>query len=222
MRSTLWLAVFGASGASGRALIDAALDRGHTVRAQCRAASTWTAPGSVEVFRGEPVDPVVARATVAGANAVVLLFGPRPPHRDVFCAAATRTVIEAMKHKEVHRLLCVTGAMAGVDTAHLTFPARLMAAAFRRSRPEVAADRDEQERLVRDSGLAWTLVKPPRLTHSPHVSGCSAAADARIGLRSSISRATLADFMLQAIEQNLHLGELAIPRGTLHVLHESN
>lgn len=218
MRAALKLAVFGASGATGRVFVTHALDRGHDVRAQCRPGTPWAAPEGVEVLRGPLDDPTVTRAVVAGADAVLCLFGPRPPHREVFCAAATQVVVDAMKRKEVRRLLCLTGAMVGQgpDLAHLTPPARALAAAFRRSRPAVAEDRVGQEAVVRGSGLAWTLVKPPRLTDQPAVREVEAGPAVRVGLLSSIPRATLAEFLLRTVESNLHLCEAVQLREVPH------
>ena len=214
MRAALKLAVFGASGATGRVFITHALDRGHVIRAQCRPETPWVAPEGVEVLRGALDDPTLARAVVAGADAVLCLFGPRPPHREVFCAAATQVIVDAMKAKEVRRLLCLTGAMVGDghDLVYLTPPARAMAAAFRRARPAAAADRVGQEAVARGSGLAWTLFKPPRLTDEPIVRALTVGPSVRIGLLSSISRATLADYMLRTVESNLHLCEAVLMR----------
>jgi len=53
-----------------------------------------------------------------------------------------------------------------------------------------------QEQLVRESGLEWTLVKPPRLTDGRARGRVVAGIDLQIGLSSSIRRADLAAFLV--------------------------
>jgi uncharacterized protein YbjT (DUF2867 family) len=147
------------------------------------------------------------RRLVQGADAVLYLLGPRPPHRDVFCAAATRTLPEAMAGEHVERLLCLTGAMVAPDPRHVSLPLRAFATAFRPSRPDVAADRASQERLVRESALRWTSFKPPRLTIARRTGRLLVGPRLRVGLLSSVSREALAGCLLDAAEQGLHVGE---------------
>lgn len=203
----LTLSLFGASGATGQALLTQALRHGHFVRAHCRASSAWTPPQGVAMVRGGFDDSAALGALVRDSDAVFVLLGARPPHRDVFCAPATRAIIEAMTTEHVPRLLCLTGAMIAPDAHHLTWPAQAMATLFGRSRPQVAADRASQEALVRESGLRWTIFKPPRLTNGLPIGPLRADATLRVGLRSFVSRAQLAACMLTAAEEGQHIGE---------------
>ena len=93
--------------------------------------------------------------------------------------------------------------MIAGDVANRTLPVRLMARMFRWRRPAVAADRVRQEKLVRESGLEWTLVKPSRLTDGRARGRVAAAVDLPIGLLSKVSRADLASFLV---------GECVAPR----------
>jgi putative NADH-flavin reductase len=191
----LHVALFGASGATGRAFVRAGLARGLRIRASCRSASVELPP-AVEAIRGGLLDPVHVGDVIRGAQAVCCVFGPRPPSTDVFCAQATVRIVEAMKGAGVRRLVCQTGAMIGEDAPNWTLPFRLMARLFRRQRPAVAEDRLRQELEVKASGLDWTLVKPPRLTDGPGCGRVVAGGDLRIGLMSKIARADLADFLV--------------------------
>jgi putative NADH-flavin reductase len=134
-----------------------------------------------------------------GADAVCCLFGPRPPGNDAFCAEATRTIVEAMRRQGVRRLICQTGAMIGAYPQNRSRALQWMALAFERRRPAVAADRSEQEKVVRESGLDWTLVKPARLTDGPRTRRTRIGPDLRVGLLSKISRSNLAAVILEEI-----------------------
>jgi len=190
------VAIFGVSGRTGCALAAAASARGWTVRGLCRISSV--APTGAAVIHGEYQDCERVRQVVGGTDAVCCVLGPRPPHVDVFCAAATRAIVDAMTATGCRRLLCVTGAMIG-DVPTRSRAASWLRAWFRRRRPAVARDRENQEAAVANSPLEWTIVKPPRLTDAGPSGRIVAGTALPVGLRSSVSRADLASFLLDEI-----------------------
>lgn len=200
------IALFGASGRSGHALAAAARARGHALRAFCRPGSA-PPPGASETLAGELDDAHAVARAVAGADAVVSLLGPRPPHQDVFCAAATAAICAALAAAGPRRFLCQTGAMIGELRPNVSPVLRLLARRFAAARPALARDRAEQEAIVAASALDWTLVKPPRLRDAARAEPAVVGPDVRVGLLSSISRAALARELLDLLETGrfLHL-----------------
>jgi uncharacterized protein YbjT (DUF2867 family) len=63
------------------------------------------------------------------------------------------------------------------------------------------------EDIVRSSGLAWTIARPPRLTQSPEVS-FRALRDALPPGSRAMSFRSVAAFMLDAVERRAHLTEV--------------
>ena len=205
---TRLLAVFGATGKTGLALVAEARRRDWRVQALVRnpATSLEGQPG-IEFVRGELSSSEAIEATLAGAQAVVCTFGPRPPLTEVFCAAATRSVIEAMRRHNVRRLIVQTGAMVGQNLPNWTPIWRLFIGLYQRQRPQGARDRLEQEALVRESGLDWTIIKPPRLTDG-HASGrVHVGADLRVGLLSKVRRADVAVLLMDEVEHPRFVAE---------------
>jgi putative NADH-flavin reductase len=190
------VAIFGVSGRTGHALTAAARARRWPVQGLCRISSI--APTGTVVIHGEFHEPERVRQVVEGADAVCCVVGAHAPHRDAFCAAATRAIVAAMETAGCRRLLCVTGAMIG-DVPTRSRPMAWMRTWFARRRPAVARDREEQEAVVAESALDWTVVKPPRLTEAAPAGRIAAGPDLAVGLRSSISRADLATFLLDEI-----------------------
>jgi putative NADH-flavin reductase len=82
-----------------------------------------------------------------------------------------------------------------------------MGGIYQRSQREGAADRAEQERLVKESDLEWTLIKPPRLTNGPRSKRFRAGPDLRVGLLSLVSMADVAAFTLSEILDPKHIRE---------------
>ncbi len=190
------VAIFGISGRTGQALAAGARARGWSVRSFGRI-STASPMGAV-MIHGVFEDAVRVQEVVRDADAVCCVFGPRRPYTDIFCASATRAVIAAMTATGRRRLLCVTGAMVG----HVPSRSRAMSglvAFVHWSRPQMLRDRMEQEDAVVGSALDWTVVKPPRLTDGNPTGQVAAGPDVPVGLFSSISRADLGAFMLDAV-----------------------
>lgn len=194
------IAVFGGSGRTGRALIARAADLGWPVHALVRSTGAPIAlTGRLELRKGELPSLDDVSLVVMGADAVCCLFGPRPASTDVVCADATRTIVEAMKRLGVRRLICQTGAMIGAYPQNRSLALQWMAAAFERQWPALVADRNEQERVVRESGLDWTLLKPPRLTDGPRRGRVRIGPDLRVGVLSKVSRTDLAAIILTEV-----------------------
>jgi putative NADH-flavin reductase len=217
-RQRMTITIFGITGRAGLPLARAAWARGLAVRGMTRGSELPTELRDVQLVRGTFADTDRVAEAVAGVDAVCCVIGPRPPSREAFCAAATAAIVGAMRQAGCRRLLCLTGAMIGEAPGSRSLPMEWMARSFARRVPELARDREEQERIVRESGLDWTIVKPPRLTDGPATGRVRAGADVRVGLFSRMSRADLAAFMLDEIERRALVHQRVLVRGYSGVL----
>ncbi len=194
------LAVFGATGRTGQALVARALAHGWQVRAFVRtqAGARLPLPEGLRVVHGDPQRSSDIAATVRGTDCVCCVFGPRPTSAEAFCAPFTRRIVEAMNAEARRRLVCLTGAMIGAMPENTSVGMRIAAALFRRRLPAIAADRAEQETIVMASGLDWTLVKPARLTDGSLTRNVHADPLLPVRMLHSISRQDLAEFIFRA------------------------
>ncbi len=212
MSAGLTVAVFGVSGRTGDALVQAAQAHGLELVGLARRPLVAPLASHVRVHVGDLADLEAVHEVVRGAQAVICVFGPRPPHREVFCAEATENIIAAMRTTGTERLLCQTGAMVGALPRNVSRPMRWMAHRFARARPQVAADRAVQERLVRASRLEWTLVKPPRLRTGATRRSVRAGPALPVGLLASIRRSALADFLFDELTAERFVGQAVYVR----------
>jgi putative NADH-flavin reductase len=195
--------VLGATGGIGRALVEQAVQRGHSVTAFVRSPEKLGAPPEgVTVRRGDPHDVDELRAALPGHDGVISALGPPGPgpttlHRD--CA---RSTVAAMRAAGVPRLLIVSAAVLFEDHG---FSYWLLRKTLLRN---IAQDCSEMERVVKASGLDWTIVRPPRLTNGRLTGHYGVEEDRMPKGGSSVSRADVAQFLLEELERAAHVGKM--------------
>jgi putative NADH-flavin reductase len=197
------LLVIGASGRTGRAILDLAGTRGHEVTAFVRSPEKLRPTGSLTVVRGDPHRQDSIAAALPGHDAVLSAIGPhvkdvmRPSTLLTDCARATA---KAMAATGVTRLVIVSAAVLFPETG-------LYFAFFRWLIRHHARDLRSMEQVVRTSGLAWTIARPPRLI-SASDEGFRAMRDGLPADRRPVSFRSLAAFMLEAVEHQSHVDEI--------------
>lgn len=197
------IAIFGATGGTGRCLLEQALVQGYEVTAFTRKPRGPAVHRSgVTVVQGDVLDPQRVLAAVAGQQAVLSALGTsRGSPRDV-CSRGTKNIIDAMKQQNVRRLIVETAYGAG-ETREAGFYSKMLRIVLR----GLMIDKDVQEQYIRDSGLEWVIVRPPRLTHGPKRGVYQAGVDMRMSPFATISRADVADFMLKQLKDDTYLGK---------------
>ena len=106
--------IIGATGGTGRILLEKALDQGHEVTALVRNPST-VAPRDYRprVLRGNALDPDEVKAAVSGQDAVLSALGTRSTKPTTLFSASAANLVGAMKKHDVRRLVCITAVGAG-------------------------------------------------------------------------------------------------------------
>jgi len=197
------LFVIGANGRTGTQIVNLALMRGHEVTAFVRSPQKLQPAGSLAIVRGDPQRPETIAAALPGHDAVLSAIGPHPREAlrpSTLLTDCARATVEAMTASGVSRLAIVSAAVL--------FPEKgLFFAFFRWLLRHHARDLYTMEDLVRRSGLAWTIARPPRLTDSPDLT-YRALRDALPPGSRTMSFRSVAAFMLEAVEGQSHVAEI--------------
>ncbi len=151
------LAVFGATGPTGRQFVEQALARGHELRALVRPQST--APPGVEAVVGDVLDADAVASTISGTEAVACILG-LPKGEGTVISDGTANIVKAMTAQQVNRLVAVTVHGLNDSKDDAGFFGKVIVAKLAKSRFE---DRARQEQVIFDSGLDWTVLRPARL-----------------------------------------------------------
>lgn len=193
------LLVLGATGGIGVEIVRQAIDRGHSVTAMVRTPQRLSAfAGRIRLVQGNVLNVTELGTALEGADAVLSAFGPRLPlsksDSDLLERFAT-TLINAMLPSKVRRAVIVSTAFLFKDS--IIPPTYLFG---RLLFPSVVADASEMERIVTNSTLDWTMVRPPQLTDKPSSGKYRILEEHLPAFGFKIARSDVADFMIGCIE----------------------
>jgi putative NADH-flavin reductase len=202
--------VLGASRGTGALCVTSALAKGHSVTAFSRT------PGKLDVkhpaltkVTGDFHDAASVRNAVAGHDAVIICASPNSlgTIKEIpdYFSRGTKYCIDAMKQHGVRRLVILS--------AHGVAESKPEASWFQRTLliggllKGFFRDHEVQERLTQESGLDFVIARPMRLTNGKAKGKYVRRTTESIRVPSTISRADLADFMIEACESTTFLGK---------------
>lgn len=204
------IALIGATGFVGSALLTELLNRDHQVTVLARDPGKLAPAAGLTVVQADAQDAGQVAQAVKGLDAVVSAYNPgwaEPDLHDQFLKGA-RAIVAGVKAAGVKRLLVVGGAgslfvapgVQLVDTPE--FPAEWKQGAL--------AARQALQELQTESSLDWTFVSPSILLEpGPRTGqyrlGSDAPLQAADGGPGRISTADLAVAIVDSLEQGRHL-----------------
>ncbi len=188
------LAVFGATGPTGRQFVEQALARGHELRALVRPQST--APPGVEAVVGDVLDADAVASTISGTEAVACILG-LPKGEGTVISDGTANIVKAMTAQQVNRLVAVTVHGLNDSKDDAGFFGKVIVAKLAKSRFE---DRARQEQVIFDSGLDWTVLRPARLADGDATGSYDLSTKLKTGMSAKVRRADVAAALLEIIE----------------------
>lgn len=200
------LLVVGATGGTGRQVVEQALEQGHFVTAFVRdPARLPVQHPNLTIVTGDVLKPETVLPAVRRQDVVICSLGGRPGQSDLAVAEGTKNLIAAMHQAGVKRLFVVSSLGVGTSYEEAPLPSKLFIKTFL-SGP--IAEKEKQEKAVRESDLDWLIVRPTRLTDGPVTKRYRLGEHLPFPLFSMprISRADVAAFLLDQLESeaNLH------------------
>jgi len=198
--------LFGATRGVGRLVLERALAAGHRVTAVARDPSRIDVEhDALVVVEGDATDARFVDEVMPGHDVVISTIGAPPSSRDRVRERATRAQVTAMERHGVERLVSLSSHGVGESAAELPWFMRWIIVPFVLKR--AFEDHDAQENVIRDSGLAWTIVKPTNL-HDGEPTGDYAKGFTHfpVGRSMKVPRGDVAAFMLDQVEDRTYVG----------------
>jgi putative NADH-flavin reductase len=207
------LTIFAATGGIGRQALEQAVAAGHDVTAVVRNPNKLAREVRIVTADLADPDPAALESALEGADAVLSGLGPRSMSEAGITSRGTRAIVQAMKATNVRRIVVVSAAPISTvpspgrpkppkrDPGEGYFMRNLLSPLIKTILRKHYADLALMEDLLRDSGLDWTIVRPPRLTDKPLTGTYRTAYGQNLRRGIFISRADVADLMLRVLGQ---------------------
>lgn len=199
------LLILGATGRTGRDLLEQALALRHDVTAFARRPAALAAYGSrLRVVPGDITDRSSGAPAVAGEEAVVSALGSRTLRPSTVLSTGIGYVLDAMREHRIRRLVCMSALGVGETRGQLgpVYNRVLIPLRLRHS----FAEKERLEARIRASETEWTIVRPGALTSGPARGRYrTALPDVRPPPFARFSRADVAGFMLREVVERRFL-----------------
>jgi len=183
------LVILGATGGTGRLVVEQALAAGHTVAALVRSPEKLTSSNSrLRVIPGRATDAQDVVGALAGADALISTLGGS------VIADSTQAIVDAARQTGLKRVVVLSSFL--VERQRLNAPMRLATGLVMGA---MVKDKTLGEEMLRSSGLDWTIIYASPLTDGPATGSVSVLPEgAKWGMSDRISRADVAAWLVAA------------------------
>lgn len=208
------VALIGATGFVGAAVLKELLQRGHDVVALVRDPAKLAAQPHLKVVQADVLDAGQVQSAVAGSDAVLSAYNAGWTNPNIYddFMRGSRAIVQGVKAAGVQRYLVVGGAGSLYVNGQQLVDAPDFPAAIK---PGASAARDMYTELQKDSTLDWTLLSPAVGFHGgsaaqskgrtgQYRTGQDAPLMQADGQPGDISVQDLAVALVDALEQHLH------------------
>jgi putative NADH-flavin reductase len=207
------LTIIAATGGVGRELLEQAVAAGHDVTAVVRNPRKLSRDVHVVTADLAAPNPAALESAVAGADALLSGLGPHSNSDAGIASQGTPALVAAMKATGVRRIVAVSAApVSTVPTPSRPSPPKhdpgdgffmryLLSHIANARLGKVFADLAQMEDILAESGLDWTVVRPPQLTGKPLTGTYRTAYEQNLKGGLSVPRADVAHLMLRVLGQ---------------------
>lgn len=208
------IAVFGATGIVGRAIMREALAKGYEVTALTRdATKVKCASAKLTIVEGYVMDRKAVNKTLEGVDAVIQCLGiggkgdGRPT---TFVSEANGLIMEEMARMGVRRLIAISAIGAGDSLYFLPWIYRKMVLPLTMKWFQaIIDDKNRMEPMIESSGLDWTIVRCTTVKETASKGRVTASLDGK-GLKFSIAAPDMARFVVAQLSDNTYLSKTPV------------
>jgi putative NADH-flavin reductase len=203
------IAIFGATGFSGSAILSEVLRRGHQALILVRDPSRAPDPSTrLDVVSGDALDRDAVARSIQGCDAVVQCLGVGGKGNGkptAFISDATRIIAEEMQSQGINRFIALSNAGAGESIAFQPWIfRRIILPYFMKWLQVIIDDKNRMEPVIMESSLDWTIIRCPDIVDKPSRGSYHATLDGK-KLKLSITLGDMAACVVDCLEDGLYM-----------------
>jgi uncharacterized protein YbjT (DUF2867 family) len=206
--------LLGATGRTGKLVIEEAIRRGHEISAIARYPEKLN-DYKVDITPGTPYDFETVEKAFSGCEAVINTLnisrksdnpwaGLVSP-KDLISKSATNAV-SAMKKAGIKRFVALS--TIGAGSSWKTTPAILKFIVSISNLKYAFRDHGKQEEILQNSSIEYTICRAPMLTTETNTNGVVAVKEEENPPKMILSRNSAAEFFIKIIENKEHIREV--------------
>jgi putative NADH-flavin reductase len=199
--------ILGITGRTGRLVAMEAIKRGHKIVGIARDPSKVQVKDA-EIFTGTPYNFETVQKAITGCDSVVSTLNIFPQSQSLFgkirtpldsMSVSIKNTVKAMEETGIKRIVLMTA--LGVGDSGSEVPALFSLMVKATNIKYAYADHLVQEKVLENSNLDWTIVRPVGLTNKNEDLSILYNLKGVGKITSSISRNAVAHFILDCIEK---------------------
>ena len=205
------ITIFGATGATGKKVVEQALELGHEVKAFVRNPEKMDISNKkLTLVKGDVTNQKEVEQAVESTDGVIVAIGASPDmHADIVMEQGTKNIINAMKKHGAKRIIvqssyAMSGSPEGIEFMKKMGMGEKQIAMVK----PVLDDKTKQEEAIQASGLKYTIVRPLMLNDELKTGKYRVGENLDVKVGDAISRADVADFMLKILTSNEFVGKI--------------
>jgi putative NADH-flavin reductase len=204
------IAIFGATGRTGKHLIEQALVQGHSVTAFARTPGKLSVSHpQLHIVQGDVLKPESVEMAVKGQDVVISVLGLKHGGPDTTLVGGTQNILHAMKKHGVERILCVLTA-GFLDEQADSLMGKLLLWFYRWNANTYLTPARLQYQSLQQSGLKWTAIRAVLLNEGASKKHYRVA-EVHIPRRGyQINTGDLAEFILQQLSSDEFVGRAPV------------
>ena len=189
------LLILGATGNTGKQVVEQALEQKHEVTVLVRQPTKLgSLARQVKVIIGNVLDKEALAKALSGNEAIISTLGVGDSFKsNNIISEAVHVLIPAMNDEGIKRLIFVSGFGVGNTLQYANFLQKFF---FKYVLNDIYSDKGKADEEIRNSNLNWTLVYPVKYTNGALTGKYSAGERLTMFGFPTISRANVAHFLL--------------------------
>jgi putative NADH-flavin reductase len=190
--------IFGATGGTGKLVVQQALEAGNLVTIVVRNPTTFDfRHHNLEIIQGDIFQIATFENAIKGKDVVVSCLGIQKREPTTVYSEGVTNLLKAMGKHGVNRIICLSAGAVIVPPEGSFMTKFFIKNVLQKIFKYLYADMLIMEKILKATRFNYTIVRPPWLRNSKHTGKYRTSINQHLANPTKISRTDLADYIVQ-------------------------